>query len=531
MVALLRFAKSLPPPDFTRRLVTYTTTRRFRVDAKMIEQALEPFAPEVFFEFELDHLSARVFYLGNLERSVSDAIAEMTSRFSENWAFERDVCMMPSLTPDDPLYSFPSAPWKWQAEQWALPKIHADAAWTRVAAARGARPSVAVAIVDSGGQAGHEDFQSGGASTLSGTRVLPPNGPDFADNTGHGTMLAGIIAAVSNNDLGIAGLGSIPIAPAGPAAPVDIAVINPLAIKCNDAANRPTAAVAAAGMVYAVIQHAQVINASWHVLDQGLLYAVISALGSQNPPVLVVAAAGNSGSDNTQIPILPASYRGSVRGKPPLDNLIAVMATDYSDDKCAFSNYGVNVDLAAPGEDILSTSIYFVSPPLPPPTPVYSPAYRLSSGTSASAAFVSAAAGLLLATDDWTPAQIRDQLVASGVTIPNLQGAGRSGPRLDLGRALCGPFSVTQPGADVTLKQGTAYTVQWLNSYNAPIVASVAVQFIDHGSGAVLHTFPGLPNSGSATVIVPNLKMTQVIVRVRCEQKNLYADSSAFQIS
>ena len=152
-------------------------------------------------------------------------------------------------------------------------RFHADAAWTRVTAARGARPSVAVAIVDSGGQAGHEDFQSGGASTLSGTRVLPPPGPDFADNTGHGTMLAGIIAAVSNNELGIAGLGSIPIAPAGPAAPVDIAVINPLAIKCNDAANRPTAAVAAAGMVYAVIQHAQVINASWHVLDQGLLYS------------------------------------------------------------------------------------------------------------------------------------------------------------------------------------------------------------------------------------------------------------------
>ena len=60
---------------------------------------------------------------------------------------------------------------------------------------------------------------------------------------------------------------------------------------------------------------------------------VISALGSQNPPVLVVAAAGNSGSDNTKIPILPASYRGSVRGKPPLDNLIAVMATDDSDEQ------------------------------------------------------------------------------------------------------------------------------------------------------------------------------------------------------
>jgi hypothetical protein len=410
-----------------------------------------------------------------------------------------------------------------------LLKIQAEAAWARVAAAAGARPPVAVAIVDSGGQAGHEDFQSGGASTLRGTRILPPPGTNFADDTGHGTMLAGIIGAVSNNHLGIAGLGSIPIARASPAAPVDIPVINPWAIKCNDVVNRPTAAVAAAGMVYAVIQHARVINASWHVLDQGLLYSVISALGSQNPPVLVVAAAGNNGSDNTKIPILPASYRGSVRGKPPLNNLIAVMATDWSDNKCEFSNYGANVDLAAPGQDILSTSIYFVSPPLPSPTRVYSPAYRLYNGTSASAAHVSAAAGLLLAIDDWTPAQIRDHLVASGDTIANLQGAGRNGPRLNIGRAVCGPFSITQPGASVTLARGAAYTVQWLNLYNAPIVASVAVQFIDP-SGAVINTFPGLPNSGSATVVVPNYK-TQAKVRVQCEQKNLYADSAAFQIS
>jgi subtilisin family serine protease len=433
--------------------------------------------------------------------------------------------------PDDPLYTVPGGAWKWEAEQWALTKIHAESAWRRVAVARSAHPPVIVAIVDSGAQAGHEDFQSGGASTLTGTRILPPAGPNFADNTGHGTMLAGIIAAVSNNHIGIAGLGSVPITAAGPAAPVDIPVINPCAIKCNDMVHRPTAAVAAAGMVYAVIQRARVVNASWHVLDQGLLYHTIKALGSFNPPVLVVAAAGNSGSDNTQIPILPASYRGSVRGKPPLDNLIAVMATDHADSKCEFSNYGVNVDLAAPGEDVFSTAIYFVSPPLPSPTRIYSPAYRLSTGTSASAAHVSAAAGLLLAiNDDWTPAEIRDHLVASGDIIPNLQGAGRDGPRLNLARAVRGPFSVTQPRAGVTLAQGAGYTVQWLNLYNAPIVTSVAVHFID-AVGTILGSFPGLPNTGSATVVVPNRATPQARIRVQCEQKNLYADSAVFQIA
>lgn len=529
MAALLRFGDPLPPPDFARRLVTYTTKRPRKFE--LVEQALEPFLPKLFFEFELDHLFARVFYLANLEKSVSEAIAQMAPQFSPDWSFERDVCIMSLLTPDDPLYSIPSALWKWEAEQWGLRIIQAETAWARVTAARSASSPAVVAIVDSGAQAGHEDFQSGGTSTLAGTRILPPLGPDFADDTGHGTMLAGIIAAVSNNQLGIAGMGSIPIVSANPAEPLEIAAISPYAIKCNDAVHRPTASVAAAGMVYAVTQRARVINASWHVLDQGLLYAVISALGSYDPPVLVVAAAGNSGSDNTKIPVLPASYRGSVRGKPPLDNLIAVMATDHADEKCEFSNYGANVDLAAPGEDVLSTSIYFLSQPLPPPTKVYSPAYRLYSGTSASAAHVSAAAGLLLAIDDWTPAQLRDHLIASGDTIVNLQGAGRNGPRLNLGRAVCGPFSVTQPAAGMILTAGVAYTVQWVNLYNSPVVASVAIQFIDQANGAVLSTSSGLPNGGSFTVIVPNHKTTQAIVRVQCEQKNLYADSPVFQIS
>jgi hypothetical protein len=324
METLLQFGDPLPPPDFTRRLVTYTTKKSGEFEIKTIDEALKPFEPQLFVEFRLDNLHARVFYLGNLKQSVGDAIVALRKKFTENWVFERDVCITPSLTPDDPLYRS-SEPWKWEAEQWALLTIQAEDAWNRVVAARGARPPVVVGIVDSGGQAGHEDFQSNGLSTLTGTRALPPPGTDFADNTGHGTMLAGIIAAVSNNHLGIAGLGSIPIKAAGLSGPANISTVNPYAIKCNDVMHRPTAAVAAIGMIYAVINNARVINASWHLLDQGLLYSTIDALGLCNPPVVVVAAAGNSGSDNTKIPVLPASYRGKVRGKLPLDNLIAVM--------------------------------------------------------------------------------------------------------------------------------------------------------------------------------------------------------------
>src|SRR5205814_9913474 len=106
--------------------------------------------------------------------------------------------------------------------------------------------------------------------------------------------------------------------------------------------------------------------------------------------VLVVAAAGNQGSDNTQIPLIPADYA--------LSNMISVMATDRSDGKPGFSNYGNNVDIAAPGVNILSTGLYFRTP-----------AYREYTGTSPAAAQVSAAAAMLLAIDStWSPSQIRD---------------------------------------------------------------------------------------------------------------------------
>ena len=87
-----------------------------------------------------------------------------------------------------------------------------------------------------------------------------------------------------------------------------------------------------------------VINASWHVPDDiGVLRYAIYLAGTFG--CVVVAAAGNSGADNMEISLLPASYG--------FNNMIVAMASDRHDNKCWFSNYGANVDLAAPGDHVL----------------------------------------------------------------------------------------------------------------------------------------------------------------------------------
>src|SRR2546430_1580213 len=97
---------------------------------------------------------------------------------------------MLEVSPNDPLYP----------EQWALRRIDAKAAWQRLTEVN-YRP-VTVAIADWGIQQEHEDLD---AEMSIGVRIIPP-GDDFADDDGHGTMLAGIIAAGRNNKIGVAGL-------------------------------------------------------------------------------------------------------------------------------------------------------------------------------------------------------------------------------------------------------------------------------------------------------------------------------------
>jgi len=395
---------------------------------------------------------------------------------------------MPEFHPNDPLYS----------EQWALQRIDAEAAWRRLSEVE-CRP-VTVAIPDWGIQQEHEDLAP---EMRAGFRIIPP-GDDYSDDDGHGTMLAGIIGARRDNKTGVAGI--VPDAKL-------------LVIKFIDADTPPTPDAAAEAIRCAISNEAQLINASWHVsLDRDSLRDAIEQAGRRG--ILVVAGAGNNGTDNTRTPFFPASYE--------YDNLISVMASEEKDDrKTGFSNYGSNVHLAAPGRRILSTSIYRRAPVIADTLRgEYNPAYRLYDGTSSAAAFVTSAAAMLLSIDDsWKPNEIRDHLIASADECPELYGLCQANGRLNLRRAVCGPFSIMAPNKGDHVKGGDKLEVKWSLDYDSPVVKTVEI------------SINGLPiereisaGAGGCVVELPRNPIPTAVLRVKCREKNLYADSDPFVI-
>jgi hypothetical protein len=392
--------------DYARRLIIYHDPERIRDDSEKTSEdrlhvafnALHERMQQEFdalptrMEFPVGAIVVFVVYMANERYSVGMVIAALQrdprfAVFAKIFEFEPDAPLAPlQLAYDDPLYP----------EQWALSNIEAAAAWERVAEIGRALPTVA--IVDSGIERDHEDFVG---LRKSGFRIMPPPGGGLADNTGYGTMIAGIIGAV-HNDRGVAG--------AAPGAGIT-------AVKITDERMPPSALAAIAGISYAVFSQlrdsrVRVINLSWHALETNpLLRSTIRFAGNPHllelRPCVVVIAAGNYGSNNREIPTLPASYG--------LPTTIVATAPDRHDDKAWFSNYGANVDLAAPGVGLLTTGLYYVHP-----------RYPEFSGTSPAAACVSAAAALLFAVGDWT---IRHGQFPRGVTDRRRRKAGAGAVR------------------------------------------------------------------------------------------------------
>jgi subtilisin family serine protease len=313
---------------------------------------------------------------------------------------EGNTVLSACAVPNDPRYG----------EQWALGRVSADAAWD-CAAGLGPPAAATVAVIDSGIAAGHPDL-AGRVDPRSRRIMGATIDLNIEDEDGHGTFLGGTIAAVANNLTGVAGV----------CGPVPVGI---MALKFYDPWTPLNAAFAAHAIAFAVQHNVQVINASWHVgmFNQTLFNAVKHA---RNRGVVFVAAAGNEGTNNDQLPVWPASF--------PLTNVISVMASrrplvtppNALDDKPGFSNYGVGtVHIGAPGDRTLSTH-YFLGTPL----------YRNYTGTSAAAAHVSGAAVLLKALRPaMTPGQIRSHLIATADPSPYLPCIAQG--RLNLRRAVC----------------------------------------------------------------------------------------------
>ena len=255
------------------------------------------------------------------------------------------------------------------AQQWGIFAIGADRVWA-VTTGKG----VTVAVVDSG-SGPHPDLADNllpGRSYFSS--VETQDGNDI-DTSGHGSHVAGIIAAAANN--GIGGSGVAPNAKILP-------------IKVLDQVGQGDARDVAAGVRFAADNGAKVINLSLGgptespSLTQAIQYAT-------DKGALVVAAAGNGGA--TDAPKWPAS----------LDLTIAVTAVDPSKNVTSFDQRGDYIDIAAPGTGIASTA---------------KGDYVALSGTSMAAGFVAGAAALLFAAEPRiTNTQVRDILLRTATDI------------------------------------------------------------------------------------------------------------------
>lgn len=259
--------------------------------------------------------------------------------------------------------------WK---DQWGMhqTRLYAQAAWAKGVNGRG----VLVAVLDTGVDYEHPD--------LKGRVVL---GPDLAnqdadpmDRFGHGTHVAGIIAASGNNGLGVAGVAW---------------ASRILAVQVLGDRGKGNTGNVVAGIKYAVDHGARVINMSLGtndpvidpVLHQALVYA-------RDKGVLVVSAAGNN--------------RGQV-GSPANDPIAIAVSSSSSfgpfEWSSFFSNYGEKIEVAAPGGGIVST--------LPSKGSVLGRDYGKLSGTSQATPFVSGAAALIIGQHpEWSAAQVRVRL-------------------------------------------------------------------------------------------------------------------------
>jgi thermitase len=287
--------------------------------------------------------------------------------------------------------------------QWHLDQIHADEAWDLSFGS----DDVLIAIVDTGIDYGHVDLDR---KVVLG-RDVGDEDDDPRDENGHGTRVAGLAAAVTDNEQGIAG-----------ACPECLL----LAVKANKGgAGQITKFDSAEGIVYAADHGADVINISSGspTPDPVQQDAVSYALGKG---IAVVAAAGNESSAVIQY---PAAH----------DGVVAVAASTDKSRLWTGTSFGPWVDVAAPGFNLLTTS---------------ASAYVRVTGTSFAAPLVSGAAGLALSAAaagrapagaaDLTPAAIANALVTG--TLPL---AGTTLRRIDLPRvlrrALGGPIEPDPP--------------------------------------------------------------------------------------
>jgi len=335
-------------------------------------------------------------------------------------------------TPNDPDYS----------TQYALSKIQASKAWDITKGSSG----IIVAIDDTGVDWDHPDLAD---NIWVNKNEIPDNGIDddnngyiddirgwdfggldgtpdnnpMEDRSDHGTHVAGIVSAVTDNGIGIASIGFN-------------TTIMPVKTSRDDVRSNTGQALISYGydgIIYAVDNGANVINCSWGSYSYSIAAQLVIDYAVQHG-VLLVGAAGNDGA--SQI-IYPGGYNGA----------LSVGATTSSDTRASFSNYGKQVDVMAPGYGIWATW--------------QNDTYASLSGTSMASPLVAGLAALVYDQfPTYTAEQIAEQI-----------------------RATCDDIYSVNPSLVNMIGSGRINAFKAVSTTDAKSVRLSSVQFIDEGDG------------------------------------------------
>lgn len=286
--------------------------------------------------------------------------------------------------PNDPSFS----------QQYAMQKINAVAGWTSYPGAYTASGGPKVAMIDTGIDTTHPDLvghiDTADAKCFGVLCIITGH----EDDNGHGTHTSGTVGAAANNATGVAGVAFN-------------TKLMPIKV-CNAAGSCQTSDIVS-GINWARTHGAKVISMSLGGGGTATLQTAVTQ--AYNAGIVVVAAAGNDGNSNVNY---PAGYA----------EVISVAATDSNDAHASFSNTNPDVELAAPGVNVLST---------------YSgESYTTLSGTSMATPHVAGLAALLFGQNPtWTNVQVRNRMDSCS---DDLGAAGRDTTfgfgRINLGRAL-----------------------------------------------------------------------------------------------
>ena len=262
-------------------------------------------------------------------------------------------------------------------KQYHLDMINMNKAWSVTTGVN----KIKIAIVDTGIDLNHPDLKS---KIVQGANIVDPNQKPMDDN-GHGTHVAGIAAAATDNKVGVAG-----IAP-------DCAIM-PIKVLKNGSG---TDIDIAEGIVVATDKGADVINISIGLytrstaMERAIKYAI-------NKNVVVVSSSGNEGKSSKIH--LPSMIKG----------VIEVSATTQRDKIASFSNYAQQISVSAPGDKIYSTMpTYKVEL-----TSEAGRNYGILSGTSMASPIVAGLAALIKSEDkSMTPSQVKKRLESTAVDL------------------------------------------------------------------------------------------------------------------